>query len=164
MHQSPWHTIKHILDIVVSFCLISVSVAIIVFAIMYFRNSKNNHTQASTDIKQVLQRGSRLNISALRKTTSDHPQRVLLIALQTGCRFCKESIPLYQALAQHADKLNAKLVFVFFQPLQEARKYLESNSIDNVDIQQISFRDIHVNGTPTLILLNADNQILEAIS
>jgi len=87
----------------------------------------------------------------------------LVLALSTGCRFCTESGPFYQRLAQErAKNQNIRLVAVFPQPVAEGQKYLSDLGVTVDEVQQARLDSIGVVATPTLILANADGAVLES--
>lgn len=86
--------------------------------------------------------------------------RTLVLALSTGCRFCTESGPFYQRLAQERAKLqNFRLVAVFPEPVEQSRKYLSDLGITVDEVQQGRLDSIGVVGTPTLIVADANGAV-----
>jgi len=150
---------KELLDAIVSICLICACIAVLAMGIRYFRDSRAQAEQAKTAIAQSLYKGQVLDVDAIRGQSPHKP--VLLVALREGCRFCKESTPLYKKLVEHSNALNAQIVFVFGEPVSQASHYLQSNDIRSSNVEQIDFRKIHVNGTPTLILLDTNNRVID---
>jgi hypothetical protein len=89
--------------------------------------------------------------------------KTLVLALSTGCRFCTESGPFYQRLAQErAKSQNIRLVAVFPQPVAEAQKYLSDLGVSVDEVRQAPLDSIGVMATPTLILANADGAVAES--
>lgn len=97
--------------------------------------------------------GSKITLPGMDLTSSD---RTLLLVLQEGCRYCTESGPFYQKLAQEAaDKGGqVKLVAVLPQDPDEGRRYLSGLGVAVADIAQASLDSLSVGGTPTLIMVN----------
>jgi len=75
---------------------------------------------------------------------------VLLLALQTGCHFCKESMPFYERLSRDAQAGHAHLVFGFPQA---------ANGVEAGDVREVNFDKVEVRGTPTLVLLDAGGRV-----
>jgi hypothetical protein len=89
--------------------------------------------------------------------------RTLVLALSTSCRFCTESGPFYQRLAQERAKIpNIRLIAVFPQPVAEGQKYLSDLGVTVDEIRQERLDSIGVMATPTLILANADGAVSES--
>lgn len=92
-------------------------------------------------------------------------QRTLVLALQTTCRFCTESGPFYQKLVQERARFGrTKFVAVLPQSAEESRTYLSNLGVAVDHVVQGSLRDIGVNGTPTLLLVNSAGIVTEAWS
>lgn len=160
MDTSNGLKVKQTLDLVVSICLICVSVTFVLVAIRYWKNSRSDiTTKENRPSYGSLQKGETLELASVRK--HDPSGRLLLVALQSGCHFCRESIPLYKELLSHSNQLNAKMVFVFAEPLSSARAYLDEHGFSGVDLEQADFNSIHVAGTPTLILVDSDNWVVD---
>jgi hypothetical protein len=82
-------------------------------------------------------------------------ERTLLMALSQGCRYCSASAPFYQRLTKEmAGRKNIGVLAVFPQPVNDARNYLSKLGVSVADIRQVSFDDLGVLGTPTLILVD----------
>jgi len=90
-------------------------------------------------------------------------QRTLLLALSTNCRFCTESAPFYQRLAEARSRsANVKLLAVLPQELSESQKYLSDHGIIVDDIKQAMPSTIGVAGTPTLIMTDSDGIVTKS--
>jgi hypothetical protein len=89
--------------------------------------------------------------------------RTLLLALSTTCRFCTESGPFYQRVAQErAKNQNIRLVAVFPQSVAEAQKYLSDMGVTVDEVREARLDSIGVMATPTLILANAEGAVVES--
>ena len=84
---------------------------------------------------------------------------VLLLALQTGCHFCKESMPFYERLSRDAQAGHAHLVFGFPQAASDDAAYLKANGVEAGDVREVNFDKVEVRGTPTLVLLDAGGRV-----
>lgn len=86
--------------------------------------------------------------------------RTVVLALSTTCRFCTESGPFYQRLAQERARIqNIRLVAVFPQPVAEAQKYLSDLGVTVDEVRQVRLDSIGVVGTPTLIIADANGAV-----
>lgn len=156
MTESGVTRIKRILDVAVSVSLICVSIALIAIAIRYLREPQ---PARSGQLHDSLKKGQLLELASLRQP---YPKgNLLLIALQSGCRFCKESIPLYRTLLSESNRINAKIVFVFAEPLPNARAYIAEHGLTGAEYRQADFGSIHVQGTPTVILVDGQNRVTD---
>lgn len=142
---------KQVLEIVVNVCLIAVSIAILVFVVVTLRDRFHSNDNSLAVGQKI----------SLRGITQPVPNsRLLLVALQTECRFCKEEMPFYRELATRAAKSHARVAFVFAEPVTEARAFLRANNVDSPEVYRSDFRDIHVSGTPTLILIDENSKVV----
>jgi hypothetical protein len=89
--------------------------------------------------------------------------RTLVLALSTVCRYCTESGPFYQRVAQQrATNQNIRLVAVFPQSVADGQKYLSDLGVTVDEVRQARLDSINVMATPTLILANADGVVAES--
>ena len=87
-------------------------------------------------------------------------RRTLILYLSTQCRYCHESSPFYQRLvAMNTKNKDLKLVAVLSQPVDDAVKYLKSNSIGIEQVYNGSLVNIGVRSTPTLLLVNEEGVV-----
>lgn len=104
--------------------------------------------------------GTKLSLPDVDWGRSD---RTLLLVLSTDCRFCTESAPFYQRLAQEqARRGGPGLIAVLPQGEGEARKYLSDLGIRVDEIRRATPKDISVKGTPTLILVDRAGSVVES--
>jgi hypothetical protein len=89
--------------------------------------------------------------------------RTMVLALSTGCRYCTESGPFYQRLAQERAKAqNLRVVAMFPEPVEQSKKYLSDLGVSVDEVQQGRLDSIGVRGTPTLILVDGDGAVVES--
>lgn len=90
-------------------------------------------------------------------------EKTLVLALSTTCRFCSESGPFYQRLAEErAKNQNIRLVAVFPQTMEEGQKYLSDLGVTVDEVRQVRLDSAGISATPTLILANADGAVAES--
>lgn len=89
------------------------------------------------------------------------PKTTLVLVLRTGCPYCEASMPFYRRLsALHSQgSLKAHLVALFPGPGDEARSFLDKNGVDIPAVGGVDLEAMHVQGTPTLILVDRDGRI-----
>lgn len=96
--------------------------------------------------------GMKLSLSGVDWGRGD---KTLLMVLSTNCRYCTESVPFYQQLAQQkALRKNARLIAILPQSLGEAEKYLNDNEIAVDEIRQPVPGAVYAKATPTLIVVD----------
>jgi thiol-disulfide isomerase/thioredoxin len=88
----------------------------------------------------------------------------LVLALSTHCGFCQASVPFYQKLAAFKNSAPARvrLAAVMSEPKEEIEAYLKENSISADAVFSMPVSQIGVNGTPTLLLLDGQNKLVES--
>lgn len=87
----------------------------------------------------------------------------LLLVLQRGCRFCRESAQFYQRLIRETGtKRRVQLVAVLPQDVSESRQYLKDLNAPFDEVRQSALETLGVQGTPTLILVNAKGEVIES--
>ena len=90
-------------------------------------------------------------------------RRTLLLALSTDCRYCTESAPFYQRLAQEKEKHDdLGLLAVLPQSIDESQKYLGEHGIKVDAVKQATPGSLNVRGTPTLILVDQTGAVVES--
>ena len=124
-----------------------------VFAKNYLRPTRP--TPAHRDF-----RGMKVNLPGVDWT---HNEQTLLLVLDEKCRFCTESAPFYQRLtAATATNSKLRLIAVLPQDVSAGRQYLHSLKAPIEEVRQSTLDAIGVEGTPTLILVNAKGEVMEA--
>lgn len=90
-------------------------------------------------------------------------RRTLLMALSTNCRYCTESAPFYQRLAQEKAKHEGvKTLAVLPQSVEESQKYLGDNGVTVDEVRQAAPSAVGAAGTPTLILVDDKGAVVES--
>ena len=84
-------------------------------------------------------------------------RQTLILAVSSNCHFCTESAPFYKKLGQN--KGDTHLVAVLPQTVEEGRKYLERLGVSVDEVRQLSLDQMGVNGTPTLLLVDASGVV-----
>lgn len=87
----------------------------------------------------------------------------LVMALQTGCRWCEASMDLYGDILRSNTNNSFHVVALFPQPVPEAKvflnQYLHQLSDNLADVRQVSFGKVGISATPTLILLDKHGRV-----
>jgi hypothetical protein len=125
----------------------------VVFAKNYLRPARA--TPAHRDF-----RGMKVNLPDVDWAQNE---QTLLLVLDEKCRFCTESGPFYQRLTEAtARNTKLKLVAVLPQDVSAGRQYLLSLKAPIEEVRQSTLDALGVEGTPTLILVNAKGEVMEA--
>lgn len=88
----------------------------------------------------------------------------LVLALSTNCQYCTASMPFYNRL-QSLDAVangTVRMSVIALQPVPQMREYLASHNVSIERIVQFSDAGVSVRGTPTLILIDADGEVVNS--
>ena len=88
----------------------------------------------------------------------------IVLALSTNCQYCTASMPFYSRL-QALDAVangRVRLSVVALQPAAQMREYLASHDVSVDRIVQFPDAGVNIRGTPTLILVNADGEVVNS--
>lgn len=90
----------------------------------------------------------------------DGHNNTLLVALNTNCSFCKESLPLYRKLIE-ANKSNKtfRIVAIFPDSPEEVKSYVRANDFAVDTIGEVKLGSLGISGIPSLILLNRNGKV-----
>jgi thiol-disulfide isomerase/thioredoxin len=112
-----------------------------------------------TEIQQSLE-GAHLSLQGINWNESN---KTVLLALSNKCHYCSESAPFYQKLTQElAERKDVRVIAVFPQTVDEAKKYLDSLGVPIGDVRQASLGAIGVKGTPTLMIVDKTGTVKQA--
>jgi thioredoxin-related protein len=92
--------------------------------------------------------------------------RMVVVALAPGCRFCTESMPFYKRLIEERDAQGAGVPVIATVASEEMiegeRQVMDEAQVSPDDLVALSLGDVGVSGTPTLLLVDRDGTVLEA--
>lgn len=134
------------------------NVAIVLVAILLGGVLVNKHFfSKATGLAKEIPAGSSVALDDV--AWAEHNRNVVLV-LQKGCRFCTESAPFYQKLAQAtANRKDIKVVAVLPQNQAEGQAYLKENGISIADVRQASLDSMGIAGTPTIIIADRNGKV-----
>jgi hypothetical protein len=84
--------------------------------------------------------------------------RTLVMAISTQCHFCTESLPLFQRITNDSGP-HIKTLALLPQIKADAEEYLRKGGVRVDDIRQVTLSSIGVEGTPTLLLVDAAGKV-----
>jgi len=139
------------LEIVANVTVISMAL-VVGFVVLtdYVRSYHTSHSIAA---------GDRIaNIPGVDWT--QHP-RTLVLALNTNCHYCQDSLPFYQKLAQAqgSGSEDLELVAAFPNDAKQVRKFTRDEPLPIKSVSSVAFDKWHVAGTPTLLLVDAQGRV-----
>jgi hypothetical protein len=88
-------------------------------------------------------------------------QRTLVLALNTGCHYCEDSVPFYQVIAAAISqgKEDVGAVALFPNNPEAVRQFSSRQAFPIRTLGGVSFEVLHVVATPTLILVDRQGRV-----
>jgi hypothetical protein len=111
-----------------------------------------------------IEKGELVKLSGEASADGQPAQATLVLALSTHCGFCQESVPFYQKLAvfKNSSPARVRLATVMSEPKEEIEAYLKKQGIAADAVFSMPIAQIGVKGTPTLLLLDGQNKLIES--
>lgn len=141
------------------------NLAIIVVALLLGAVLVKRYLWPGTPQREAVERaqikpGDKLSLPGLDWNKGD---RTLLLVLSTTCRFCTESAPFYQRLAQEKTRnTNVNLVAILPQTVSESQKYLNDLGVSVDEIRQATPDAVKAVATPTLIIVDRTGAVIDS--
>lgn len=88
----------------------------------------------------------------------------LVLALSTHCDFCQASLPFYQKLVtfKNSSPSRVRLATVMSESKEEIEAYLKEHSFAVDAVFSMPLSQIGVKGTPSILLLDGQNKLIES--
>jgi hypothetical protein len=128
----------------------------IVFASRFLFPASPKH--AAVEDAQI-KPGMKLSLSGV---DWDRGDKTLLLVLSTTCRYCTESSPFYQRLAQQKAGHDVRLIALLPQSNVEAQQYLNNHGISVDEVRQSVPGAAYARATPTLIMVDRIGTVIES--
>jgi thiol-disulfide isomerase/thioredoxin len=111
-----------------------------------------------------VKKGEQVKLSGDAPADGQSAQATLVLALSTHCGFCQDSLPFYQKLAvfKNSSPARVRLATVMSEPKEEIEAYLKKHGIAADAVFSMPIAQIGVKGTPTLLLLDGQNKLIES--
>jgi len=89
-------------------------------------------------------------------------QRTLLLALHVGCPYCDSSMGFYERLSalERSRAIRAHVLAAFPEPAAEIRRTLAGRLSGVQTLERVDLRALRVVGTPTVMLVDSQGQVL----
>jgi hypothetical protein len=88
------------------------------------------------------------------------PEKTLVLAISANCSFCQASVPFYKNLASAiAANSGVAIVAILPEGKNETHDFVEQIGSSIPAITGQNFRDLHISGTPTLLLLDSERRV-----
>jgi hypothetical protein len=90
-------------------------------------------------------------------------EETIVLALSNKCHFCTESAPFYQQLTREmAKRKGVRVVAVFPQETEVAKKYLDEIGVSIGEVKQVTLDTLGVRGTPTLVIVDKSGTVKQS--
>jgi thioredoxin-related protein len=113
--------------------------------------------------RQEVKKGDR--IQQLKAVVPAGTSRALVVAVSPGCHFCNESMPFYKQLLDQRNQKSSPVKFIAAVPFAEAKKEeaqkFASAGARPDGLVQLDFAAVKVPGTPTLLLVDNNGEVLD---
>jgi thiol-disulfide isomerase/thioredoxin len=111
-----------------------------------------------------IEKGEQVKFPGDAPADGQSAQATLVLALSTHCGFCQDSLPFYQKLAafKNSSPARVRLATVMSEPKEEIEAYLKKNGIAADAVFSMPVAQMGVKGTPTLLLLDGQNKLIES--
>lgn len=87
----------------------------------------------------------------------------VVLMLNTGCRFCNESLDFYKKLADSKYDTNSRqLVALFSQPEGVVSEYAKKNDFQIRSIPSADFQKLNIGLTPTILVIDQKRKIIKS--
>lgn len=102
-------------------------------------------------------------VSKLPKVDYSNSSQTILIVMDMQCRFCLESIPFYNHLAQLPATARGatRLIAIFPNEEDEVKEYVRQNQLQIDTVSGIDTGTPNIVGTPSIILVDRSGKILD---
>jgi thioredoxin-related protein len=149
--------IKSVLEIVTNVAVVLVAIILLCFISWNYFDR-----QTIPIIKNGLQKGK--TVDEFKQFNLKNSNQTLIIAINSNCNFCIESVPFYsQLLSKQQDKhdINTQIIAIFPNSESEAQQFLQNNHLKINFVHSANFQLFGINGTPTLLLVDSSGKIMD---
>ena len=148
------HSLKSTLEISTNIAVLLLTIAVLsVLAIIVFVKP------STPSLNPGLERGK--GFAQVSNVDYRSSEQTLLIALNTNCSYCRESLPLYRKLldTERQGSKSLHIVALFPNSPGEVAKYLKENQLVIDTVAGVDFGSLRISGTPTMILVNNSGEV-----
>jgi hypothetical protein len=143
-------TVRHSLEVTTNLAVLALCVTI---AVVVVRGRQSAQTSTST----VSNAHKGQVFPAIENVSYEKAESTLVLALNTQCKFCKESLPFYRKLlSTHSSN---QIAVIFPNPDREVREFVEHAKLSVHALGDQDFSKFQIDGTPTLVLVGRDGKV-----
>jgi hypothetical protein len=154
--MSPSQKVRSYLEVISNVAVLLVAIAVLVSAVNYFRAGAS-----LTQLQGGLQKETTL--SPLTGVNYADTAHTLLIAMNTRCQNCTDSVSFYNQLAElQRNNLQAiRVIAIFPNSPHEVSEYVQQQRLLVSNVAGVDFDRLNLAGSPTLILVDRQGKILD---
>lgn len=148
--------VKSTLEVATNIAVLMVAVTVLTLIAFFFLSKPS---PSSPKLSLGLEKGKTFaQLSNMDYSKSD---QTLLIALNSTCSYCQESLPLYRKIASNQARTDKALhvVGLFPNKAEEVAKYIQQNQLVMDTVAGVDFNALHISGTPTMILIDRNGVV-----
>ncbi len=148
-------TLRHTLEVVTNIAVLGLCITLAVVLV------RGRHTpqQVQGSTESHLAKGD--VFPAIETVNYEKAEHTLVLALNTQCKFCRESLPFYRRLLStqgHSDRSN-QITVIFPNADSDVRKFIEQAQLPVHAVAGQDFAKFQILGTPTLVLVGRDGKV-----
>jgi hypothetical protein len=148
-------TLRHTLEVTTNLAVLAVCITIAVALL------RGRHTpqQVQGPTESRLAKG--YVFPTIENVNYDATERTLVLALNTQCKFCRESLPFYRRLLStqgHSDRSN-QIAVIFPNTDSEVWEFVQQAQLSVHAVAGQDFAKFQISGTPTLVLVGRDGKV-----
>jgi hypothetical protein len=144
-------TLRHTLEVTTNLAVLALCITI---AVVLVRGRQP--LQTSTSTVSDVHKGQAF--PAIENVSYDKAESTLVLALNTQCKFCNESLPFYRKLLSTHSPSN-QIAVIFPNPDREVREFIEQAKLSVHAVGEQDFSKFQIDGTPTLVLVGRDGKV-----
>jgi hypothetical protein len=147
--------IRHTLEVTTNLAVLALCITVVV--VLLRGHQSPQRVQGSTESR--LARGDAF--PPIENVKFDAAERTLVLALNTHCNFCRESLPFYRKLlsTQGQPDSSTQIAVIFPNSDTEVREFIEQAQLSVRAVAGQDFAKFQISGTPTLILVGRDGKV-----
>ncbi len=157
MNQASSESLRKKLDVAANVAIIvfAAIIAIVLIRQQINRRADAKRVAAAEELQSALNPGRQIQ-PPIGYDWNQH-NRTLLMALRYGCIHCEKNMSFYRKVKARVDKagLNTSLLSIFPDDSFVAQHDLDTHGLNGLPyIANVNFVELHVFGTPTLLLID----------
>lgn len=143
------------------------NIALIIACLLFIGTLARNYYLSRTpdpNTELGIEKGELVKLPEDASADRQSAPATMVLALSTHCDFCNASVPFYQKLAafKNSSPARLRLATVMSEPKEEIEVYLKQQGIAADAVFSMPMSQIGVKGTPTLLLLDGQNKLIES--